>query len=207
MLLLIVWVITAFYYKYAYDNLLDQNEYTQTYVEQETGIEDEEPVEDAEPINDVEPVEDVEPVINFEPIDEFVPRYGFTDYEITLMARLLCGDKEVDGDGEYDFDFYNADCYDQISLVLCVIMNRVRSPEFPDTVEEVIFENDGKIWQFSPVKRWKGEPNVSLVALEKVREWCEAYDGYYQSVQTIPEDHLYFRSNGTGNVSRKDYNK
>ena len=47
------------------------------------------------------------------------------------MAVLLTGSKYVDGDGEFDFDYGRDDEYDQISLVLCVVMNRVRSERFP----------------------------------------------------------------------------
>lgn len=163
----------------------------------------------------------VEPPISPTPIEPFVsikpslepttvpepepipPRYGFTEDEIVLMARLLCGDKNIDGDGEYDIDFGNDERYDQISLVLCVVMNRVRCETgFPDNVTDVILANNGQVWQFSPVARWKGEPNVSDIALLRVREWCEAYDRYDLGVQSIPEDHLYFTGDGKENHSR-----
>lgn len=37
-------------------------------------------------------------------------------------------------------------------LVVNVIFNRVRSSSFPDSVKEVIFENNGRTYQFEPVK-------------------------------------------------------
>ena len=127
------------------------------------------------------------------------PRYGFTDDEIYLMAVLLTGSKKVDGDGEFDFDFGRQDEYDQISLVLCVVMNRVRSDVYPDTVSEVIWQKG----QFSGMYMWKKKlPQVSDISLQRVTDWCKAYDAYDTGVQSIPEDHLYFCGNGRINTSR-----
>lgn len=131
-----------------------------------------------------------------EPTPEPKPRYGFTEDEIYMLAVLLCGSKYVDGDGEYDFDFGNDERYDQISLVLCVVMNRVRNEQFPDTVIEVITQPN----QFSLMKRWSEElPEVSDIALQRVREWCDAYDRYDLGTQSVPEDHLYFTGDGIEN--------
>lgn len=133
-------------------------------------------------------------------IPEIKPRYGFTDDEVYLMAVLLSGSKYVDGDGEYDVDFHNQDNYEQIALVLNVVMNRVNSDKFPDTVEEVIWAPG----QFSPMKRWvNGLPEVSDISLQKVREWCRAYDTYDPEAQTVPDSHLYFYGNGVINISRE----
>ena len=35
-------------------------------------------------------------------------------------------------------------------LVILTVYNRVYDDRFPDTIEEVILQNDGKIWQYSP---------------------------------------------------------
>ena len=127
------------------------------------------------------------------------PQYGFTEDDIYLMAVLLTGSKYVDGDGEFDFDYGRDDEYDQISLVLCVVMNRVRSERFPNTVAEVIWREG----QFDPMTQWRdGLPQVSDISLQKVRGWCEAYDAYDPDVQSIPEDHLYFSGDGHDNHSR-----
>lgn len=128
------------------------------------------------------------------------PRYGFTDDEIYLMAALLSGSKYVDGDGEYDIDFEKQYDQEQINLVLSVVMNRVQSEQFPDTVSEIIWAPG----QFSPMTRWiNGLPEVSDISLNKVREWCEAYDTYNPDCQTIPDSHLYFYGNGIINKSRE----
>lgn len=128
-------------------------------------------------------------------------RYGFTEDDIILLTQLLCGDKDKDGDGEYDFtwDLKNGQQvnYEQISLVLCVVMNRIRDDRFPDTVREVVLQKR----QFSCFPRnLKSDPDTE--SLDIVRDWCEAYDMWEESVQTIPEDHLYFTGDGTINKSR-----
>lgn len=43
------------------------------------------------------------------------------------------------------------DAYGKI-LVANVVLNRVLDDEFPDTIKEVVFQNNGKTYQFSPVR-------------------------------------------------------
>ena len=129
-------------------------------------------------------------------------RYGFTDSDIYLMTVLLCGSGKTDGDGEYDIDFDTNINHDQVSLVLSVVMNRVMSDRFPNTVSEVIWAQG----QFSPMSRWKnGLPTVSDKSYQIVKDWCVAYDAYDLSIMSIPEDHLYFTGNGKINISRKGF--
>ena len=129
-------------------------------------------------------------------------RYGFTDNDIYLMTVLLCGSGKTDGDGEYDIDFDNNIDHDQVSLVLSVVMNRVMSDRFPNTVSEVIWARG----QFSPMPRWKnGLPTVSDKSYQIVKDWCIAYDAHDLSIMSIPEDHLYFAGNGKTNRSRKGF--
>ena len=161
-------------------------------------------IEESTPIPQIVFVSKITPTLEPEPEKEpepilKPPRYGFTEEEIYLMAVLLCGSKDVDGDGEYDFDYGHDDRYDQISLVLCVVMNRVRSDVYPDTVSEVIWQKG----QFSPMPQWnKKLPQVSDISLQRVTEWCKAYDAHDMGVQSIPEDYLYFSGNGMENFSR-----
>ena len=140
----------------------------------------------------------IEPLVEPELISK-PPRYGFTEEEIYLMSTLLTGSKYVGGDGEFDFDYGRDEEYDQIYLVLCVVMNRVQSEQYPDTVSEVIWQRG----QFSPMTRWtKGLPQVSDISLQRVTDWCKAYDAYDTSVQSVPENHLYFSGDGRRNYSR-----
>ena len=120
------------------------------------------------------------------------------------MAQLLCGDKNIDGDGEYDIDFGNDDRYDQISLVLCVVMNRVNDDRFPNTVEDVIWQNNGTTYQFSVMNQWDDFNNVCIpsdIAIQRVTEWCDAYDRGDPGAQSIPTDHVMFVGNGDENIS------
>ena len=132
------------------------------------------------------------------------PVYGFKQQEIFLMAQLLCGDKNRDGDGEYDIDFGNDDRYDQISLVLCVVMNRVNDDRFPNTVEDVIWQNNGTTYQFSVMEQWDDFNEVCIpsdIAIQRVTEWCDAYDRGDPGAQSIPTDHVMFVGNGDENIS------
>lgn len=149
----------------------------------------------------IAPEPSVEPIIPEEtPVIEQEPaRYGFSDEELYLLTVLLSGSKNVDGDGEFDVDFGRSDEYDQISLVLGVVMNRVRSDLYPDTVSEVVWASG----QFEVMPQWaNGLPDVSQTSYERVTEWCAAYDTGDPGVQSIPEDHLYFSGDGYRNHSR-----
>lgn len=137
-----------------------------------------------------------------ETIEPKPKRYGFTDSDIYLMTVLLCGSGKTDGDGEYDIDFDTNIDHDQVSLVLSVVMNRVMSDRFSNTVPEVIWARG----QFSPMSRWKnGLPTVSDKSYQIVKDWCVAYDAHDLSIISIPEDHLYFVGNGKINISRKGF--
>ena len=129
--------------------------------------------------------------------EEVQLRYGFTDGEIYLLAQVLSGGGNVDGDGEYDIDFREEINYYEVGKVLGVIMNRVRSNDFPDTVTDVVKQKG----QFSVIPRnLTREP--SDIALSTVREWCTAYDNYINLVQVVPKNHLFFTGNGTINTTR-----
>jgi len=120
------------------------------------------------------------------------PRYAFTDGDIYLMAQLLCGSQNISGDGEYDFVWNNAyikNYYIEMSKVLCIVMNRQRNSQFPNTIKEVILQKG----QFTPIpKNLYKVP--SALAVEEIQRWCDAYNLYDPSVQVIPEDHLYCHS-------------
>ena len=129
-------------------------------------------------------------------------RYGFTDDEIYLLAQLLCGSSTKSGDGEYDF-VWKGTCknYCEMSKVLCVVMNRVRSGSFPNTVTDVVMQKN----QFSVMPR-NSYKTPDPVAVETIREWCEAYDNWDIGVQNIPENHLYFSAGpNLTNITREKY--
>ena len=145
----------------------------------------------------VQPAPSIESI---EPTPEVESRYGFTEDEIYLLAQLLCGDKSVDGDGEYDIDYQKEINYYEVSKVLCVVMNRVRSKDFPNTVAEVVLQKE----QFSVMPQ-NADKEPSDIALQTVREWCEAYDNHANFIQVVPNNHLFFTGDGKINTTRAKY--
>lgn len=141
----------------------------------------------------------IQPTPSIEPTLEVEPRYGFTEDEIYLLAQLLCGDKSVDGDGEYDIDFADQSDinYYEVSKVLCVVMNRVRDDRFPNTVKDVVLARN----QFVVMPK-NLEATPSEMALTVVEDWCKAYDEFDAGVQCVPENHVFFIGNGVSNITR-----
>ena len=135
----------------------------------------------------------------------FTPQYGFTDKDIYLLAQLLCGDEKKDGDGEYDFVgrvLKDKSYFYEMSKVLCVVMNRQRStnPYYPDTVRGVVLQKN----QFTPMSRNRNA-KPSPIAIEKIKDWCERYDIYDPSVQTISKSHLFFTGKNGTNITREKW--
>lgn len=101
--------------------------------------------------------------------------YSFTRAEVDLLARLCQAEA---GPENYESQRY----------ILHVVLNRVASEEFPDTVEEVIYQNNGSVWQFSVA------PN-GMIDTEATDEvvWNIKSELLYQEV-SIPSSVLYFHS-------------
>jgi len=155
------------------------------------------------------PIEVIEPVyivtylpapIIVEDEYEVPPRYGFTEDEVYLLAQLLCGDKERDGDGEYDIDYQKDTNYYEVSKVLNVVMNRVESCHFPNTVTEVVMQER----QFV-VMPCNANKIPSEKALKIVQDWCDAYDESNLWTQSIPPTHLFYHGDGETNITREAF--
>lgn len=97
-----------------------------------------------------------------------------TDRDRYLLAKIAMAEAE-------------GESFEGKVLVMNVILNRVKSNEFPDTIEEVIFEERNGTYQFSPLKDgrfYNIEPNEECwAAVELVESGC--YKG---------TDALYFSS-------------
>lgn len=71
------------------------------------------------------------------------------------------------------------------ALVMLVALNRVWSDQFPDSIEEVVFQRYNGVWQFSPVaeggRYWTAEPDAGCYeALELVMGgWDESQGALY----------------------------
>ena len=63
---------------------------------------------------------------------------AFDEREIMILERIV----EAEAGGE--------DATGKL-LVANVVLNRVHSDQFPGSIEEVVFQNDGRVFQFSPV--------------------------------------------------------
>lgn len=70
-------------------------------------------------------------------------------------------------------------------LVAGVVMNRVENSKFPDTVEEVVFQNENGVYQFSPVANGTYQ---SAVVTEETRK---AVDRVLKG-EDVTEGALYF---------------
>lgn len=70
----------------------------------------------------------------------YVPfHYAYTQSDVTLLAKLIYSEAQ-------------GEPYSAKVAVGAVVMNRVKSPIFPNTVSGVIYEKDGSTYQFTPVK-------------------------------------------------------
>ena len=77
-------------------------------------------------------------VIDYGTITREILPYDISAEEYEMLLRIV----EAEAGGE--------DTEGKI-LVANVVLNRVESDKFPDTIEEVIFQKNGKVTQFSPI--------------------------------------------------------
>ena len=100
----------------------------------------------------------------------------FTENERYLLAKIAMA--EAEGESTKGK-----------ALVMQVILNRVSSDEFPDTIGEVIFQHNGDCYQFTTVKNgriYKNEPNDDCwEALELIESgWDESKGALYFEAKT-----------------------
>ncbi|TKC19008.1 cell wall hydrolase [Robertmurraya kyonggiensis] len=83
-----------------------------------------------------------------------------SDKEKELLSRLV----EAEAKGE---------SYEGKVAVAEVVLNRVESEEFPDTVKDVVYEKTGRAYAFSPVQNGSINKPASEEAKEAVEEAVE----------------------------------
>ena len=100
--------------------------------------------------------------------------YNLTDTDYEVLLRIV----EAEAGGE-----------DEIGklLVANVVLNRVESNKFPDSVEEVVFQQEGGCYQFSPI----GNGRYESVCVSE--ETYEAVDRALKG-EDLSEGALYFVS-------------
>lgn len=69
--------------------------------------------------------------------------------------------------------------------VIEVVLNRMLSPLFPDTVEAVVFQKYGDVWQFSPAPYiWTAEPNDT--------QYAAVETALYSTENVLPVETVFF---------------
>ena len=120
-------------------------------------------------------VEETEPEEQPEEAPEEISRYAalnVTEDDIDMLAALAWHEAR----GE-PFD-------GQVAVVLTAL-NRCLSPEFPDTVEEVVFQKYGDVWQFSPAPYlWTAEPTQT--------QYDAVYTALHDTDYILPAEAVFF---------------
>lgn len=116
-------------------------------------------------------------IIVTEPVEVIIRTHPFTDYEIYELAKIIMC--EAEGESQYCKEFIGQ-----------VVVNRIYSNKFPNTMHDVIFQKN----QFTPTfdGRWeKVEPNQAC------------YDAAYKVVNSIQPltNALYFEACKPGVIS------
>ena len=119
--------------------------------------------------------EETEPEEQPEEAPEEISRYAalnVTEDDIDMLAALAWHEAR----GE-PFD-------GQVAVVLTAL-NRCLSPEFPDTVEEVVFQKYGDVWQFSPAPYlWTAEPTQT--------QYDAVYTALHDTDYVLPAEAVFF---------------
>lgn len=119
--------------------------------------------------------EETEPEEQPEEAPEEINRYAalnVTEDDIDMLAALAWHEAR----GE-PFD-------GQVAVVLTAL-NRCLSPEFPDTVEEVVFQKYGDVWQFSPAPYlWTAEPTQT--------QYDAVYTALHDTDYILPAEAVFF---------------
>lgn len=104
----------------------------------------------------------------------------YTDEDLYWLAKI------VYAEAGYDVD-------EGQQAVANVVLNRVNSPDFPDTIYDVIWQKTGKVWQFSPC----GDGGINKEPDERAIENARII---LEGKRIIPEDVLFFYMPTNDNV-------
>lgn len=119
------------------------------------------------------------PVIAVEVTPEPVPRYAAVDMS-EAERQEMAGIIGLEADNQ---------CAEGPQAVAEVILNRVISPDFPDTVHDVLHQGEGTPRpQFSTID--------NLASAEPVAAQYEAIDAALYGTSILPEDVVFFSRNG-----------
>ena len=136
-----------------------------------------ETVESMEETNAPEIVEDEEPA-QIEKAEIYSPPTYYSDYseyDRYLLAKIAMAEAE-------------GSSFETKMCIVSVVLNRVESPLFPNTVEEVLYVQSNGVYQFSPIGngRWeRSNPNDECI---------KAVSEILSSTYDISNGGLYFES-------------
>jgi spore germination cell wall hydrolase CwlJ-like protein len=77
-------------------------------------------------------------LVGYEPIIEFREPIELSETDYSVLLRIV--EAEVGSE-----DLFNR------TIIANAIINRMYDSSYPDTIEKVVFQNNGKIYQFSPI--------------------------------------------------------
>ena len=102
--------------------------YTESEISETEAVPTEDTVEVCETEEPIETFNETEEVYESEPI-ETTPVYDYTEEELDLLARLIYSEGGIES-------------YDTQLMIGSVVMNRVDSDLFPNTIQEVIYQEN-----------------------------------------------------------------
>lgn len=79
-------------------------------------------------------------------------------------------------------------------MVAAVILNRVKSADYPNSISEVVFQKDGETYQFSCISDGNYDAAVSTEQVNAAVD--QALFDYVNDMRIYPDNVLYFNSNG-----------
>ncbi len=85
--------------------------------------------------------------------------------------------------------------YDGQVAVGAVVVNRLRSPKYPSTIREVIEQNNGRTWQFTPVMTGVYQEARAAFARGEITESCWRAAEEALAGASDVGDRLYFKQN------------
>lgn len=112
-----------------------------------------------------------EPTVEPEPENRYAELH-FSDEDVYILACLV-------------YHEARGESFEGQVAVVEVVLNRMLSDYFPDTVEEVVFQKYGDVWQFSPAPYlYSAEPNKE--------QYLAVHTAIEEREHILSEDTVYF---------------
>ena len=105
--------------------------------------------------------------------------------EISRYAALNVTEDDIDMLAALAWHEARGEPFDGQVAVVLTALNRCLSPEFPDTVEEVVFQKYGDVWKFSPAPYlWTAEPTQT--------QYDAVYTALHDTDYILPAEAVFF---------------